>query len=579
MCTSFEKQASFNIFELDAASHNNVDSMRSLVEQVRYQPQHGRYKVYIIDEAHMLTTQAFNAFLKTLEEPPPYAIFILATTEKHKILPTILSRCQIFDFRRITVKDMVAHLETIAQQEGIKTERDALVTIAQKSDGALRDALSLFDRLAGAAENNLTYQSVVQNLNLLDYEMYFQIADACLREDVRDILLTYDKIVMGGFEGDMFLDGLAAHYRDLLVCRDPAMLSLQDHSDELRDRYGKQATLMTPSYIFSALNLINECDLTYPQVRNKRLHVEIGLTRICFLRRLTEGNPFASEKKTDVEKKPIKQKREVPENKDKAAQIEKGHEGKDDPSPGNGNVHLGPKPKQKSVTIPVLPEIVTTEKTPETKDAGKYVQTGEQSLSDTNSSEIVTQDLLEDEVKEAPDLAGSAVMTSTPRLQVSTAPAMKVLVNTPQLGSLFDLKSTIEKAEQAARENSLVLNEENAVAWWQEFRQTISSPSVAVAFKEAVVTLEEKVMKIVVDSPLAKTRINEENDLLIRFRNAFHDHTLELVILVEESEASLDSKKPKKILTIREKYERLVAKNPAMEVLKNKLGLIVDHDE
>jgi hypothetical protein len=191
----------------------------------------------------------------------------------------------------------------------------------------------------------------------------------------------------------------------------------------------------------------------------------------------------------------------------------------------------------------------------------------------------VTQDLLEDEVKEAPDLAGSAVMTSTPRLQVSTAPAMKVLVNTPQLGSLFDLKSTIEKAVQAARENSLVLNEENAVAWWQEFRQTISSPSVAVAFKEAVVTLEEKVMKIVVDSPLAKTRINEENDLLIRFRNAFHDHTLELVILVEESEASLDSKKPKKILTIREKYERLVAKNPAMEVLKNKLGLIVDHDE
>jgi DNA polymerase-3 subunit gamma/tau len=297
MCTSFEKQASFNIFELDAASHNNVDSMRSLVEQVRYQPQHGRYKVYIIDEAHMLTTQAFNAFLKTLEEPPPYAIFILATTEKHKILPTILSRCQIFDFRRITVKDMVAHLETIAQQEGIKTERDALVTIAQKSDGALRDALSLFDRLAGAAENNLTYQSVVQNLNLLDYEMYFQIADACLREDVRDVLLTYDMIVMGGFEGDMFLDGLAAHYRDLLVCRDPAMLSLQDHSDELRDRYGKQATLMTPSYIFSALNLINECDLTYPQVRNKRLHVEIGLTRICFLRRLTEGNPFASEKK------------------------------------------------------------------------------------------------------------------------------------------------------------------------------------------------------------------------------------------------------------------------------------------
>jgi len=234
MCVSFDNQASFNIFELDAASHNSVESMRSLTEQVRYQPQHGKYKVYIIDEAHMLTQQAFNAFLKTLEEPPPYAIFILATTEKHKILPTVLSRCQVFDFRRITVKDMVTHLEKIAEREGVTVERDALVTIAQKSDGALRDSLSLFDRLASAADKHLTYQSVIQNLNVLDYDIYFQIADACLREDVRDVLLLYDKVIMGGFEGDTFLDGLASHYRDLLVCRDPATLALQDHSEELK---------------------------------------------------------------------------------------------------------------------------------------------------------------------------------------------------------------------------------------------------------------------------------------------------------------------------------------------------------
>ena len=530
MCTSFDRQASFNIFELDAASYNKVEDIRTLTEQVRYQPQHGKYKVYIIDEAHMLTTQAFNAFLKTLEEPPPYAIFILATTEKHKILPTVLSRCQIFDFRRITVKDMVAHLSQIAKREGVKTETDALVTIAQKSDGALRDALSLFDRLASAADKNLTYQSVIQNLSLLDYDIYFQMADACLREDIRDVLLIYDQVVMGGFEGDTFLDGLASHYRDLLVSRDPATLALQDHSKELKERYQKQALLMTASYIFSALNLINECDIAYPQVRNKRLHVEIALSRICFLRRLHQGNPFTSEKKTTDGNL-------VPEEFSAAVE--------------------SPVPAPRPSEIPAIP------KTRKSSNGAAPV-TGEESVKTAIPR-----------AKAAPTAPERKSVT----LGSETTASGKIVLNTPQLGSLFTLKTQIEQTEKIAKENSRELTEANALSWWNDFRQTLNSPSVAVSFKEAVVHLEGKILKIVVDSILAKTRIQEESELLLHFRKTFHDQTVEIDIVVEESEAAREARKPKRTLTVREKYEILLARNPAMESLKKKLGLVVDHDE
>lgn len=521
MCQAFDKQASFNIFELDAASNNSVDDIRRLVDQVRFQPQHGRYKIYIIDEAHMLSQAAFNAFLKTLEEPPPYAIFILATTEKHKILPTVLSRCQIFDFRRITVKDTVAHLASVAAREGVTTDTDALVTIAQKSDGALRDALSLFDRLAGAADKQLTYQSVVQNLNLLDYDVYFRMTDACLREDVRDVLLLYDTVVMGGFEGDTFLDGLATHYRDLLVCRNPETLALQDHSDELRERYRMQASLMPMSYIFSALDLINACEISYAQARNKRLHIEIALTRICLLRRLQEGTPFSMEKKT-----------------------------------ADGDRQL---------------------------IAAALTMTSEQDMPPATPHHIETvkpvaeQPVAQQTVARQSDAQTPPAPSGPVKAKPSATPA--TVLNTPRLSSLLDVKSQIEEKEQIARANSLTLSPENALEWWNSFRQTLSSQSVAVAFKDAVVHLDGKVLKITVDSLVAKTRIQEESELLLEFRKAFHDRDLQIEIIVEESEAMREARKPKKVLTIREKYEILLARNPAMEELKNKLGLIVDHDE
>ncbi|MGI9159031.1 MAG: DNA polymerase III subunit gamma/tau, partial [Saprospiraceae bacterium] len=282
-CKAFNENASFNIIELDAASNNSVENIRALTDQVRFRPQEGHYKVFIIDEVHMLSSQAFNAFLKTLEEPPPYAIFILATTEKHKIIPTILSRCQIFDFRRITVGDIVLHLKSICAKEGIEAEEDALHIIAQKADGALRDALSIFDRIASFAGKKIRYADVIENLNVLDYDYYFQITDALLAEDLPAMLTLFDQILRKGFEPDVFINGLAEHLRNILVCKEEASLALLEVGDSLRDRYRKQAAIAPVAFLLTALNLCNECDVNYKMARHKRLHVEMALIKMCYI--------------------------------------------------------------------------------------------------------------------------------------------------------------------------------------------------------------------------------------------------------------------------------------------------------
>lgn len=302
-CRAFNANASFNITELDAASNNSVEHIRALIEQVRFQPQQGKYKVFIIDEVHMLSQQAFNAFLKTLEEPPPYAIFILATTEKHKIIPTILSRCQIFDFRRIQVSDMAKHLEGICAQEGIEADKDALHIIGQKADGALRDALSIFDRIVAFSGKRITYEDVINNLNILDYDVFFQMVDALLLEDAAKVLLIFDDVLRRGFEPDLFINGLAEHLRNLLVCKDEVTLQLLEVSEGLRERYLKQAQLAPSRLLLTALNLANDCDVAYKLARNKRLHVEMALLKMAYINRafqLAENgapNP-APEKKT-----------------------------------------------------------------------------------------------------------------------------------------------------------------------------------------------------------------------------------------------------------------------------------------
>jgi DNA polymerase III subunit gamma/tau len=282
-CSSFQNGNSFNIHELDAASNNSVDDIRSLIDQVRIPPQAGRYKIYIIDEVHMLSQAAFNAFLKTLEEPPHYAIFILATTEKHKILPTILSRCQIFDFNRIRVEDMAAHLASIAVKENIQYEPDALHIIAQKADGGLRDALSMFDQIVSFSDGKVSYRTVIDNLNILDYDYYFKIIDGLLKEDTAGTLLLFDEILSKGFDGAHFISGLSEHLRNLLVGRDSVTLKLLEVSEGIKARYLQQSQASSVSFLLSAMNIANQCDLSYKLSKNQRLQVELALLKMCHL--------------------------------------------------------------------------------------------------------------------------------------------------------------------------------------------------------------------------------------------------------------------------------------------------------
>ena len=282
-CRAFNNNASFNIYELDAASNNSVEDIRSLVDQVRIPPQIGQYKVYIIDEVHMLSAAAFNAFLKTLEEPPAYAKFILATTEKHKIIPTILSRCQIFDFKRITVDDIAKHLAFVAQSEGVAAEPEALNIIAQKADGALRDALSIFDQMVSFSGKNITYKDVIDNLNVLDYDYYFQIVDHILHGDTSDILLILNDIISKGFEPQHFVSGMGNHLRSLLVCKDPITVQLLEVSEQLKQRYLAQSRTCPLPFLIKALEINNKCDIEYRAANNKRLHLEIALLKMCAL--------------------------------------------------------------------------------------------------------------------------------------------------------------------------------------------------------------------------------------------------------------------------------------------------------
>lgn len=282
-CQAFNEQRSYNIHELDAASNNSVDDIRSLIDQVRIPPPIGKYKVFIIDEVHMLSSAAFNAFLKTLEEPPRHALFILATTEKHKVLPTILSRCQIYDFSRISIADMVEHLQYVASREGVTAEPEALNVVAQKADGGMRDALSIFDQVVSFTNGNITYQSVIDNLNVLDYEYYFRLTDAVLSGNVRASMLILNEILSKGFDGQNIITGLAGHFRDLLVCRDESTLVLFEVGASIRERYKEMARRCPDLLLFKAIELANTCDLNYRVSRNKRLLLELTLIQLCQL--------------------------------------------------------------------------------------------------------------------------------------------------------------------------------------------------------------------------------------------------------------------------------------------------------
>lgn len=307
-CKSFDEGTSMNIHELDAASNNSVDDIRSLVEQVRFSPQAGKYKVYIIDEVHMLSSSAFNAFLKTLEEPPPYAIFILATTEKHKILPTILSRCQIFDFKRITLQDTVDHLQEIAKKENVQTDEAGLQLIAQKSEGCMRDALSILDKIVSFTGGNVTYATTLDHLNILDADYYFKLMDCMLNQDLAGAMLLYDDIDKKGFEGDMVLNGFAEFTRNLLICKDERVAGLLEVVDSFKQRYLETAKNVEAGYLISALNILSESEINYKMARNKRLHVELALIKLCYLQQaleITVSDNTIDKKKISQSAKPL----------------------------------------------------------------------------------------------------------------------------------------------------------------------------------------------------------------------------------------------------------------------------------
>ena len=305
-CKSFQTGHSFNFHELDAASNNSVDDIRSLIEQVRIPPQAGKYKIYIIDEVHMLSTSAFNAFLKTLEEPPSYAIFILATTEKHKILPTILSRCQIFDFNRIQVEDIANHLASIAKREEISVDADGLHIIAQKADGGLRDALSMFDQIVSYTNKQVTYKAVIENLNILDYDYYFTLTNHLTNGDVSNTLLLFNEILNNGFDGNNFINGLAEHFRNLLVGKDNQTIKLLEVSETIKQQYVSQSNATDVGFILTALNLANQCDLNYKNSKNQRLQVELALIKMCHVTSVIQLANTATDQDQDKKKTLVK---------------------------------------------------------------------------------------------------------------------------------------------------------------------------------------------------------------------------------------------------------------------------------
>lgn len=386
-CLSFNEQRSYNIHELDAASNNSVEDIRNLIEQVRIPPQIGTHSVYIIDEVHMLSAQAFNAFLKTLEEPPGYAIFVLATTEKHKILPTILSRCQIFDFNRIKVNDSVNYLAYVAEKEGIDAEKDALNIIAQKSDGAMRDALSFFDQIVSFAGKNITYEATIENLNVLDYDYYFKLTDNFLSSDLSASLLSFNEILENGFDGHHFITGLASHFRDLLVCKDAQTVELLEVGSNIKQKYLQQSEKCSVQFLMKAIEIANKADLSYKGSKNKRLQVELALMQLCSI-----FQDQSSEKKKTTEPKQIKEK----ESNDRIVA-----EPKEEYSERKKNIPTKNQLKSSGISLNSNPEKEETQKKKEeSEDMGEVTKSSSNDTIEQNDLNQAWAELTEKFVKQ-----------------------------------------------------------------------------------------------------------------------------------------------------------------------------------
>lgn len=523
-CKSFNESASFNIIELDAASNNSVDHIRALTEQVRFQPQQGKYKVFIIDEVHMLSNTAFNAFLKTLEEPPPYAIFILATTEKHKIIPTILSRCQIFDFRRITVADTVAHLKSICVLENIEAEEDALHIIAQKADGALRDALSIFDRITSGGDKKITYDAVIENLNVLDYDYYFKLTDALLAEDQATLMNVFDEILRKGFDPEVFVLGLAEHLRNVLVCKDKATLNLLEVGESLRERYRTQASFTPASFLLTTLNLCNDCDINFKMARHKRLHVEMALLKMCHIGRAMKGAEL--EKKTlDVT------------IKGKNPQIQVQQSSENGSKPVSSGVYLPPN----GVSAVSEPASSPVSNQPVTPAAGNAQPLSRDALAD------ISQGIRQGRMK---------------------AEAI------PMRLDAFDQLVEAEENHRASLESRLSL--ENVHTEWKAYAELLNSNLSRMAMTNAALSLEGKILRVLVGTTIEQNNVKAEvARVLETLRRRLHDTALKIEVVLDEKKIAEQTQAAKAVrpLTTKDKLDKMKEFNPFVDDLIRKFDL------
>ena len=534
-CASFSNSTSFNVFELDAASNNSVDDIRELVNQVRFAPQQGKYKIYIIDEVHMLSAAAFNAFLKTLEEPPPYAIFILATTEKHKILPTILSRCQIFDFKRITTGDIVSHLQGIAVKEGMVAQEAALHIIAQKSEGCMRDALSMLDRIASFTNGMLTYNGTMEHLNLLDADYYFGITDNILAQDVAGTLLMLDKAMEKGFEGDVVVSGLAEHFRNLLLCKDVRMAKLLDVPNDHKPIFLEKSNQAPPSFLLSSLNVLTQCELEYKNATNKRLHVEMCLIRLCYVLQAVSGsNMQMVADSADVKK----------------------------------NFSQSVAPAEQPVAAPAPPRPVQAVQEP----VATYSQPAPQPVMPAAPPAIT------------PPVA--AVQPAPPPPPQQVTPNVAPTAPRPAAGGgarklsrnlLDEMDSDLDNV--VARTHPLTLEECNEL--FEEYKRDLMAASKGTVFAQFTQMKLEFIapdeIRLVSPSKITDMYAKEQRSQLLDF---YRDRTRLLVRItteLRETEEALAEQKRNTVLSKSEMFEAMAAKNPSVARLKEALGLQLEY--
>lgn len=511
-CVSFDSDSNIYIRELDAASNNSVDHIRALNEQARIPLDKGKSRVFIVDEVHMLSQSAFNAFLKTLEEPPERTVFILATTEKHKIIPTILSRCQVFDFRRIQPGDIVTHLRGICAREGIEAEEDALHIIGQKADGALRDALSIFDRITSSTPDKITYDGVIDNLNVLDYDYFFRAVDGILTEDRGGMLLLFDEVLRRGFDADLFLNGLAAHVRDLLVCKDTETLKLLEVGERLRERYHQQAAVAPPDLLLTVLDLANDCDLGFRMARNKRLHVEMSLLKMTAIRRAFRNEPRFIAPTT----------------------------------------HPAPAAPPSTPPSGGSPE----KKTP---DPTQHVVLRSKSVTATGAAGGEVAGVRENN----PDPAA-------PQPTPTPDPAQPTAYQTVDLGSLL---AEVEQEEQTAATTELPpLTQATLQHAWNTFLRDQGGSTLALHLKTATPGLNGDEVVVRTGSQRVVASLREDETLIQFLRTTFLRPDLVMILRVDEK--LRPAREPvKKRLTAKDKFLRMRQKNPAIDDLRKRFDL------